>query len=65
MLPPHYVQCIHIDTFVSEARLYIFGFDSHDFHSKFIIKVENVQKNCETLDDAPFEQDDEITIIKH
>ena len=54
-----------IDTFFSEYRLCILGFDSHDVHSKIIIKFENFEKKFEILGDAHFELDDGITILKH
>ena len=33
-----------IDTFFSENRLYILGFDSHDVHSKIMKNCENFEK---------------------
>ena len=49
-----------IDTFFSENRLCILGFDSHDVHSKIMIKFENFEKNFEILGDALFEHDDDL-----
>ena len=60
MLLPHYVQSIRIDTFFSEKRLYILGFDSHDVHSKIMKNCENFEKKFEILGDAPFEHDDDL-----
>ena len=60
MLLPHYVQSIRIDTFFSENRLYILGFDSHDVHSKIMKNCEKFEKNFEILGDAQFEHDDDL-----
>ena len=54
-----------IDTFFSENILCIIGFDSHDDHRKIRMKLENFEKNFEFLGDALFENDDEITTLKH
>ena len=52
MLIPHYVQSVRIDTFFSEIRLYILGFDSHDVQSKIMDNCDNFEKKIEILGDA-------------
>ena len=65
ILLPHYVQSIRIGTFFSENRLSILGFDSHDVRRKIMKKYDHFEKKNEILDDALFEHDDEVTILKH
>ena len=49
-----------IDTFFSENRLSILGFDSHDVHSKIMKNCEKFEKNFEILGFALFEHDDAL-----
>ena len=49
-----------IDTFFSENRLSILGFNSHDVHSEIMKNCENFEKIFEILSDARFEHADAL-----